>query len=125
MELKEYEKGTKWIWSSTKSGDSTSWEVVGYDGSSNNRYIWLKEVGSESLTENISYTITEFNDLVSSGKFQKVSTNNLKRSHLINFMKSMYTLGQMDQGAVGGPRKRTDEQFENLFNEFINGNYND
>jgi hypothetical protein len=51
--------------------------------------------------------------------------NNLKRSHLLNFMRSIYSLGQMDQGRVGGPRKRTDVEIENLFNEFLQKDVNE
>lgn len=61
--------------------------------------------------------------IVQPGKTEdKPKQNNLKRSHLINFMKSMYSLGQMDQGKVGGSVKRTDKELEELFNEFIKVN---
>ena len=58
-------------------------------------------------------------------KEDKPKQNNLKRSHLINFIKSIYSLGQMDQGKVGGSVKRTDKELEELFNEFIKVNHND
>jgi len=58
-------------------------------------------------------------------KEDKPKQNNLKRSHLINFIKSIYSLGQMDQGKVGGSVKRTDKELEELFNEFIKGKHND
>tara|TARA_R110000751_G_scaffold161275_3_gene266960 strand:- start:551 stop:1075 length:525 start_codon:yes stop_codon:yes gene_type:complete len=55
-------------------------------------------------------------------KEDKPKQNNLKRSHLINFIKSIYSLGQMDQSKVGGSVKRTDKDLEELFNEFIKVN---
>ena len=46
----------------------------------------------------------------------------MKRKYLLNFINSMYTLGQMDWGKTGGPVTRTPEELEILFNEFVKEN---
>jgi hypothetical protein len=114
----KYKELTKWKYTIGKM--ESEWTITAIDNS-----IWLEQVGDPHRTR-VDYGIKEFDKLVKEGKFEEIPTkpksNNMKRSHLLNFMNSMYTLGQMDWGKTGGPVTRTPEEIETLFNEFVKEN---
>lgn len=103
---------------------ATVWEItsIAYNRTGKEKIVSLRD-NKDSSRECVGYSLADFENLVKEGKFKLVSSNNnLKRSQLLNFINSMYTLGQMDWGRIGGSVTRTEEELETMFNQFVKEN---
>lgn len=107
-------------WKYTVGKNESEWTITAIDTS-----IWMEQVGDPHRTR-VDYGIKEFDSLVQQGKFEPIPTNqknnHMKRSQLLKFINSVYTLGQMDWGKVGERRSRTEEELETMFNQFVKEN---
>jgi hypothetical protein len=107
---KMFEIGSKWKY----LDEPLTWELRGLVSISGTPMV---EIMDTLTGDTIMYQQTEWEKLVTKKSFYPTKrSNNMKRSHLLNFINGVYNLGQVDakSGSV-----RTSDDIETLFNDFV------